>query len=256
LVAQPVFILSPIRSGSTLLRLLLDGHSQLRAPHELHFRRLQVNTSTRLAANAMDEVGLDKNALEHLLWDRVMDRKLARSGKAHIVEKTPANVFIWRRIVECWPDARFIFLLRHPVSIVSSWHESDPEKRSREDAISEVLKYLDALDDARDHLAGITVRYEDLTTNTTTTLRGICAYLGIDWEPQMLEYGDGRAGKLRRGLGDWRGKIRSGVIQPGRELPDTAKVPEELKPICRKWGYLSPGHPALTGAQGTPARHG
>lgn len=239
LLVRPIFVLAPVRSGSTLLRLLLDGHSELHAPHELHIRRLEVRWSTKLAGNAMKELGLKRKDLEHLLWDRVMHRELVRSGKSYIVEKTPANVFAWRRIASCWPDARFIFLLRHPVSIVQSWHDADPKRRSLEEATREVLDYVTALEEARNSLDGHTVRYEDLTKDPATTLQGICDFLDIGWEPTMLEYGDRSAGKLRRGLGDWRGKIRSGIIQNGRELPDEMIIPDDLRPICRAWGYLA-----------------
>src|SRR5919199_1700417 len=44
----------------------------------------------------------------------------ASGGKPLIVEKTPNTVFIAERIKECWPDARFIFLLRHPGAIARS----------------------------------------------------------------------------------------------------------------------------------------
>lgn len=237
LLVRPIFVLAPVRSGSTLLRLLLDGHSQLHAPHELHFRRLEVQPNTKLAGRAMKELGLERRDLEHLLWDRVMHWDLARSGKRHIVEKTPANVFAWRRIAECWPDARFIFLLRHPVSIVRSWHESDPEKRTLEEAGSEALEYMNAVEEARGSLEGHTVRYESLTADAEGTMQGICAFLHVPWEPDMLRYGDRAEGKLRRGLGDWRAKIRSGVVQAGRELPSSTEIPDYLRPICEKWGY-------------------
>ncbi|MER6695209.1 sulfotransferase, partial [Streptomyces minutiscleroticus] len=42
LLRRPVFVMSPVRSGSTLLRMLLDAHSELHSPHELHIRRLEV----------------------------------------------------------------------------------------------------------------------------------------------------------------------------------------------------------------------
>ncbi|MGH3951898.1 MAG: sulfotransferase family protein, partial [Pseudonocardiaceae bacterium] len=121
LLKRPVFIICPVRSGSTLLRLLLNAHSQLHSPHELHFRRLEVGCSTTLAERSMEALGLDRSDLEHLLWDRVMHRELVKAGKEFIVEKTPSNAFVYQRIAACWPDARFIFLLRHPVSIVQSW---------------------------------------------------------------------------------------------------------------------------------------
>src|SRR5690625_2834865 len=114
LLDRPVFVISPVRSGSTLLRLLLNGHSRLHAPHELHIRRLEVNFRTKLSQRAMEACGLERGDIEHLLWDRVMHRELVRAGKEFIVEKTPSNSFVYKRIAACWPDARFICLLRHP----------------------------------------------------------------------------------------------------------------------------------------------
>lgn len=238
LLRRPVFILSSVRSGSTLLRLLLDGHSQLHAPHELHIRRLKVTSSTKLAGRAMQKLGLERTDLEHLLWDRVLHRELAKSGKSFIVEKTPSNAFDWQRIVTAWPDARFIFLLRHPASIAASWHESDPEKRSLPDATEEALRYMRAVQEAREGHPGHTVRYEDVTADPHTELQRICEFLEIDWEPGMVEYGDRTENTLERGLGDWRDKIRSGTVQPGRELPDLSEVPQPLREMCELWGYV------------------
>ena len=38
LLKEPAFVLSTVRSGSTLLRMLLDSHSQIHSPHEMHLR--------------------------------------------------------------------------------------------------------------------------------------------------------------------------------------------------------------------------
>src|SRR5690606_1555745 len=102
LVKSPIFIMSPVRSGSTLLRAMLNAHSMLHAPHELHVRRLTVQFGTNLAEKAMAALGHNQADLEHLLWDRVLHRELARSGKKYIVEKTPANAFAYQRIATCW----------------------------------------------------------------------------------------------------------------------------------------------------------
>lgn len=237
LLKRPVFIMSSVRSGSTLLRLLLDGHSQLHAPHELHIRRLEVKCATSLSKRAMQKLDLEQSDLEHLLWDRVLHRELVRSGKSVIVEKTPSNAFAWKRLITAWPDARFIFLLRHPASIAASWHESDPVKRALPDATTDALRYMRAVQRAREGLTGHTVRYEDLTADPETELKRICAFLEIDWEPAMLNYGERTEGTLERGLGDWRDKIRTGTVQPGRELPADDEVPEPLREMCELWGY-------------------
>jgi hypothetical protein len=248
LVRRPVFIISPVRSGSTLLRLLLNAHSRLHAPHELHVRRLEVACGTGLAERAMGELGLERPDLEHLLWDRVMHRELLRSGKPVIVEKTPSNAFVHERLAACWPDARFVFLLRHPASIARSWHEGDPEKRTAEEAALDALRYMRATERARRALPGHTVRYEELTEDPEAVLRGLCAFLGEEFEPGMLDYGPG-AGRLQKGLGDWTEKIRTGHVQPGRALPAPEEVPEPLRAMCAAWGYL----PRTEGGSASPA---
>lgn len=236
LLTAPIFIMSPVRSGSTLLRSILNAHSDLHAPHELHVRRLRVEFGTSLAVKAMEALGHNQADLEHLLWDRVLHRELVRSGKRFIVDKTPANTFAYERIATCWPDARYIFLLRHPASIATSWYEASPDKRDREEAAADALRYMKATEKARSALSGLTVRYEDLSSEPERVTREICDFLGLAWEPGMLSYGEQTV--IQKGLGDWRDKIRTGTVQPGRALPDPDSIPETLKPMCRTWGYL------------------
>ncbi|OEV29427.1 hypothetical protein AN219_16570 [Streptomyces nanshensis] len=244
LLKRPVFVIAPVRSGSTLLRLLLGAHSQLHSPHELHVRRLEVRSSTGLGERSMAALGLERGDLEHLLWDRVMHRELVRAGKSTIVEKTPSNAFAYQRIAACWPDARFVFLLRHPASVAESWHEADPDKRNPEEAALDALRYMRAVERARRNLPGHVVRYEDLTADPEATLKGICAFLDVPFEPGMLEYGAGAGSdlhNLQKGLGDWKEKIRTGHVQQGRDLPGPDEIPEPLREISRAWGYSGAG---------------
>jgi hypothetical protein len=237
LVRRPVFIMCSVRSGSTLLRMLLNAHSQLHAPHELHFRRLEVQASTNLSQKSLSQLDLERGDLEHLMWDRLLHRELVKSGKPVIVEKTPSNAFVYKRLAACWPDARFVFLLRHPVSIAQSWHEADPVKRNEEEAMFDALRYMNAVERARKGVTGHTVRYEDLTVDPAAALKDLCAFLEVDFEPEMLEYGDRNGGDLKKGLGDWKDKIRSGRVQQGRRLPNDRKIPEPLREICAAWSY-------------------
>ncbi|MDX3692013.1 sulfotransferase [Streptomyces europaeiscabiei] len=237
LLRQPVFIMSPVRSGSTLLRMLMNAHPRLHSPHELHIRRLEVGYGSRLSQKAMSALDLERGDLEHLLWDRVMHRELVRSGKDFVVEKTPSNAFVYERIRDCWPDARFVFLLRHPVSIAQSWHEGDPDKRTYDEAATDALRYMRAVDKARKALTGHTVRYEDITAEPEKEMRRLCDFLDIAFEPAMLDYGRKDDTQVVKGLGDWRDKIRTGQVQSGRALPAEDDIPEILRPMCRAWGY-------------------
>jgi hypothetical protein len=236
LLTAPVFVMSPVRSGSTLLRSMLNAHPDLHAPHELHVRRLSVDFGTGLAEKAMAALGHNRADLEHLLWDRVLHRELVRSGKRFIVDKTPANAFAYERIAACWPDARYVFLLRHPASIATSWHEASPDKRTPAEAAADALRYMKAVERARAALPGLTMRYEELTAEPEKTLRAICEFLEVAWAPEMLSYGTPDV--VTKGLGDWKDKIRSGQVQPGRELPRPDEIPDALKGMCRTWGYL------------------
>jgi hypothetical protein len=240
LLRRPVFIISSIRSGSTLLRMMLGAHPRLHAPHELHLGRMEVTCTNWFSQRAMGALGLERGDLEHLLWDRVLHRELVRSGKDFVVEKTPANVYMHQRLKDCWPDARFVFLLRHPESIARSWHESDPVKRPYDKAVRDVLPYLTAVEEARTaDAAGFTVRYEDITTAPEREMRRLCAFLGLDYEPAMLHYGEKSDAELVRGLGDWRDNIRTGTVQPGRPLPEAERIPAPLRAMSAAWDYAS-----------------
>jgi LPS sulfotransferase NodH len=236
LVRQPTFILCTLRSGSTLLRVLLDSHSKVHSPHELHLRYISVELQNKYSQASMRAAGMDERALEYLLWDQILNRALTRSGKTLIVEKTPNNVFIADRLRECWPDARFLFLLRHPGAIVRSRERYMAEKVDHAHNVTRIRQYCEALEAARQAYAGRDVRYEDLTADPQGVLTDVCRFLGVRFEPQMLDYSRDKHGPYRRGLGDWTDKIKSGRIQPAEPPPE--EIPEPLVEIARAWGYV------------------
>jgi hypothetical protein len=238
LVPSPVFLLSPVRSGSTLMRVLLNSHSRIRAPHELHLRHVRVELDDHKATHeAMRELDLDQNELQLLLWDRIMHRELLRTRKTVFVDKTPQNLDQWKRLHRGWPQARYIFLMRHPASVLDSLNKAklhpDPEAAERR-----ILVLGERLNAARAKLKGHTVRYEDLTADPARVTREVCGYLGVPWERGMLSYGDHEHGEFKRGLGDFSENIRSGKVLPARALPSEDEVPPSLLGLARSWGYL------------------
>jgi hypothetical protein len=97
---------------------------------------------------------------------------------------------------------------------------------------------MDAVEEARTEHGGLTVRYEDLTHDPATELQRVCEFLGVGWEPAMLDYGQGDHGAFRAGLGDWSARIKSGKIQRAERLPDPDTIPASLVDISKRWGYL------------------
>lgn len=245
LLTAPVVIFSAPRSGSTLLRVILGSHSELYAPPELPLRHLGVRAETKWIRASLEGLELTTEDVEHMLWDRVLAEALRRSGKPRIVVKTPANVLSWERIAACWPDARFVFLLRHPAAAVASlqssfdpaWHHTT-EAGSLEESVVKGLRYMTTLEQAREALPGFTVRYEELTASPESVVRELCEFLGVPFQPAMLEYGAFDHAGFTPGLGDSSLNIRSGRIQPPSPMPD--EMPAELAAICAAWEYPHP----------------
>jgi hypothetical protein len=244
MLTAPVFILSGARSGSTLLRVILGSHSRLYAPPELPLMHLEARAETRWIQASMRALYLTKEELDHMLWDRVLADALARSRKPGIVVKTPSNVLLWERIAGCWPDARFIFLLRHPAAAVASlraswapgWHPGRPD--SPDEVTSYALRYMTKVEEARHALPGYTVRYEELTADPEKAVSGLCSFLDLDFEPAMLDYGQFAHAPFAFGLGDNSGNIRSGRIQAAAPPPAGIEISPELAKMCATWDYL------------------
>jgi hypothetical protein len=262
LLTAPVFILSPARAGSTLLRMILGSHSTMYAPPELPLRQLTVRAETTWIKASLKELQLTTQELDYLLWDRVLADLLARSGKPTLVAKTPSNVLIWQQIAECWPDARFIFLLRHPASAVASlnaawtatWHPS--ETGTMDESTAKALRYMTSLEAARRTLPGKTVRYEDLTAEPEVITRQLCQFLGVPFEPAMLEYGEFGHGRIAAGLGDTSEKLKSGRIQAAAPPPNLDQLPAALQRMCATWGYVVPKQGSTATAPATIADPG
>lgn len=230
-----MFVLSAPRSGSTLLRVIMNSHSQIHAPHETHLTRITVNVPLGPVSGAMSLLGHTTHDLEHLLWDRILHHELEHSGKQVLVVKDPGNALVWERVAACWADARFVFLLRHPAAIVQSWVEA--RKHPLDMAVKGMLHFMHAVEQARQHLPGMTVRYENLTADPAAQARRICDFLGVAFEPSMLAYSQHEHGPFVPGLGDWRDKIRTGMVQPGRPIPAPEEIPEQLRDMCAAWSY-------------------
>src|SRR5258707_15831264 len=93
---------------------------------------------------------------------------------------------------------------------------------------------MTALEQAREARPGFTVGYGDLPAEPERVVRGLCEFVGVPFEPKMLEYGDFDHAGFTPGLGDSSLNIRSGRIQPPAPLP--GEIPAELAGICAAWG--------------------
>lgn len=234
LLRRPTFILSTVRSGSTLLRCLMNSHSRVCAPSELHLGSIQVRVEGEHGQLAMDVHDLPIRELEYMLWDQVLARLLQRSRKDYLIEKTPANVKIVPRLVECWPDAKFIVLRRNPAAIVESIVANG---HTRPRALTVVTEAVIRLDEVALHLSAHEITYEGLLQDPRNVLAETCEFVGVVFEPSMMAYGDFDHGTFEYGIGDWGKQIRSGRVQSARRVLEPAEP--ELLDLCQRWGYYT-----------------
>lgn len=200
-----VFVAGPLRSGSTLLTLMLDRHSSLKNPGEFDFLFDAFGVDGGLAcAQAMSSEDLDDFFSDHRGY-LCTAKKLGPTAPVperlrELVDRYAQDVpclalSIHRNFVsahEIFPEARFIHLLRDARDCAKSavaasfagnvYHGLEPWMNSEE-----------SWDRLRPNLSPeqyIEVRYEDLVTEPERVLTQICEFLGLPYEPQMMDLSD------------------------------------------------------------------
>jgi hypothetical protein len=218
LTEAPIFIVPVAHADSSLLQVLLNGHSRIRAPRGLTLPALEVRPSRDYSEEIMGSLGLSRPELEHLLWDRLLHHELDSSGKELVVGKASAST--WERISSAWPDGRYVFLLRDPAAVFElALKFSDG---TDEDAIIQIiLDDLTKIEAARQALPGISVKCEELAVDPQSQTRRICDHLGVSWELEMLYENQQHF------------EARAALPAPSVELP------EPLRDIAKLWGYLT-----------------
>jgi len=129
----------------------------------------------------------------------------ARAGKKRWIEKTPQHVFLVDEIRQSVPEAQFVEILRDPRDILASKKKRTRSVRATDPAerrVRQLERVYDPLWDALEWRLAVragqraratypdhfySVRYEDLVQQPETTVRGVCAFLGLDFSPQMLD---------------------------------------------------------------------
>ncbi|MCL4287970.1 MAG: sulfotransferase [Thermoleophilia bacterium] len=210
--APAPFIVGVNRSGTTLLRMMLDAHPQLTIPPETHFvpelieaaeerdptpeSLLETITRQREWGDfGLDEEGLLERfaAIEPLnAGDALRAFYTAyaeRAGKPRWGEKTPIYVRSMRRIERALPEARFVHVIRDGRDVALSIRDR-ATKEHPIDRIAErwVRRITRAREQARRLAHYEEIRYESLILETRPTLERICAQLELPWDDAVLDY--------------------------------------------------------------------
>ncbi len=265
-IHTPVFILSCERSGSTMLRYILDTHSKVTCPSHLYLGNLCESLNRMLTGTlAQTQIGLDEAAKKQFAVSETakiirsfMDRYVEAKNKQLWCEKTPMNLDYLAQLDVHFPDARYICLYRQCMDVVRSSinlskYRFLPEHvpyvhRNPENIIAAMAEnWLDKTGrllefEATHQERCFRLKYESVVMQPEATLAPLFRFLGLEWEDDLMERvfetahdsgeGDGRAALSSR--------IRQDSVGNGTDVPRAgipSKFTAQIDGLLGKLGY-------------------
>jgi hypothetical protein len=242
------FVVGVGRSGTTLLRMMLDAHPQLAIPPETHFINPFIQASGRLrftpssAARTIvhderrrwGDFGLVEEdllarfeAIENFNTTdalRAFYRLYAdKHDKARWGDKTPDYVRKMKKIQKTLPEARFIHVIRDGRDAGLSQNNRIAKRGKdpvppREMARRWRKRIIKAQEDSGEVSNYIEVRYEDLLTDTEGVLRRVCEHIELPYDPVMLSYHERASERLQEMAGALPAKKGRPVREAGERV--------------------------------------
>lgn len=245
---SPVFIMGFPRSGTTLLDTLL-----MNVPSFHVLEELPVMRQVEVALGEIHRIGgLDAqevNSLRARYFEALEVISAVEPGKA-IVDKYPLHMARVPLIHRIFPDAKFVFVERHPCDVVLSCFMANFQ-------LNRAMRYFGALESAAELYNTVfqawtrardllpidlhIIRYERMVDDLETEMRSLLGFLKLDWDAGVLD---------NRGAASKRTHIRtasySQVTEPiykrasgrwHRYRPQMEKVLPILAPWAELMGY-------------------
>ncbi len=266
----PVFVVGGPRSGTTLLSAMLAAHSAFDCGPETHFlsrwSRLAPSERARIldpadwperATAYVCSLSLGKRPIHPMFglereeiraWMAVRPPSLAsmlesltaqralRNGAPRWVEKTPRHLEVPELIVETWPRARIVRIVRDPRDAAVSLTKVPFGTPSLLTNLSVLARMNEAAADFyRTSGVALTVRYEDLVATPERELRRICEFIDVDYEPGMLDDRSGATGVAAEH--EWWKGDATGPLDRSR----SGRWADEMPPAVQHYAALNLG---------------
>ena len=287
--ARPLFIGACPRSGTTLLRAMLDNHPDLALPHETDFVRPLWWRRARLGD--LHDPATRRRVAEWIFTEerhkseRLRDRRISReeairrvagapptvgsivqaclrlraetTGKPRWGDKRPAYSGFIGPLLAMFPDAQYINLVRDPRGAVAS---QIPRAWDRpEVAVAAATARWEAAVRRTDHFATemrpdqlLDLRYEDMVSDPRGALERVCAFAGLEAGAaiETMISAKRRGGGLHARLKE---PVTTASVERWREQLEpraVALVEQATAPLLDRFGY----HRAVEG-EIEPAAH-
>jgi hypothetical protein len=221
-MATPIFfIIGRARSGTTLLKALLDAHPNVIVPVECAFllnlykkygkkKNWDAGLLTTFGKDLLNEpafnlLHIDQTRLEERLRNcagkntyanvcrQVYESCQSFYAKKEITllgDKNPGYSLYIKQLLEIYPEAKFIHIIRDYRDNIVSMLRVDYEAHIVSSLAYRWKYYNIQIEKAKKKHPDIffTVRYEDLVLNTAHYLKEICVFFGISYTEKMLSF--------------------------------------------------------------------
>ncbi|KFI23873.1 sulfotransferase [Nitrosococcus oceani] len=264
---SPIFVISLERSGSTLLRNILDAHPEIFAPAQLNIGHLchwtywtsyysiaQINTSLNEDKRKEAAIEETRNTVNGLMYGFT-----SKKNKSVWCDKSTMNIKRLEILTKIFPDARFICLYRNCLDFVYSYI-SISKLGFMEEVAPYVQKnpfnFVSAISDSWiDRTSAILdfessgtakcyrVNYESLVSDTVEILKDLFSFLELEWDDGLVNRVFSKDGKgpIEGDLKfQFSSKISTESVGQGVNIPLTCiskPQMEQINALLKRLGY-------------------
>jgi hypothetical protein len=254
---RPIVVGGCYRSGTSLVRRLLDSHPRIHCGPEVKFFRdfygdyldvedpiahLRFMTTARSLISEEDLLGILGSAFveihKHAAWE---------AGKSRWADKAPENIVFleeWERLLGY--EWIFLHVARNPLDTLASIEEAEFPRSipaGLDERIDLYMQYnLAGLEYAEKNPSRyVRVLYEDLVSDPEATVRELMASLGESFDPEQLAI---NSSPHQPGLGDPKAAVTSAIhrdsIGRWHEMLSAEKAKTIMQRTAPIWPRLDP----------------
>ena len=204
----PIFVGGCGRSGTTLVRVILDSHPNIACGPEIKVTAPVMSLWAQcrsVFAETLQSYHLQAEDINDAFADLIrtlLDKYRAAAGKSRIAEKTPGNLFFFQHLHQLFPQSPLIHVIRDGRDVVTSllamnWVDAKTGQPVpyTQDARKAAEYWVRAIRTGRELRAQpgmdrcyMDMRYEDMVREPERTLRELFAFIDEPWDPVVLAF--------------------------------------------------------------------
>lgn len=276
-MADFTFLVCTERSGSNFATNLMNGHRAVCGPPPTHLFRLFGSNMDRYANLRDDTVwyrliedmvegfgntlgvwssSVTRDELASAVSERssaallryLYEKEAAHDGASHLLVKENHCYSLAPFLIAHFPTCRFLVLVRDPRDVAGSWANTKGIPGGIEKAVDVWLtdqrRAIDLYSQLRDAGRSMVVRYEDLLTDTESTLGRITSWMGLVYDEAMVRfYEHPRTQRNARRIEAWS-NLSKGIMHDNYAKFSKSLTPEEIEyveircgELMRRFGY-------------------